>query len=585
MSDKKNSNVHVVSLSNYVSPVIKEDQSKDWVTYGKKNEYWQYLIDRSTGSTTNAACIQFMIKLIVGGGLTASDKARNPQAYAAMKGIFKDKDVRRISDDFKRLGHAIIQVRYKGKHKSIESGTHFPVEQIAPQKLQEGEDEIQGFYYPKNFDWSKVHSKGQLNFVPAFGTSKEGVEFLYIKTYSPGLFYYSVVDYSPALQWAETEEEVANYHINNIQNGFAPSMMVNFNNGVPSPQVQKDIVKKINQKYKGSSKTGEAFIAFNDSKENAGTIEAVQLSDASDQYQFVSDEAKQQILTGHRIPSPLLLGIPSGSGFSSTADELKTAFTLLEHQEAMYFREILINAFDQILAFNNISLDLEFESLNPFDNGEEQVLEQTKLSHGLEFDDKEMFEALDKFGEDEDLKNWELVDEREVDYDAEDALDQTLMLVNTGTARPNAKSEQDGEGASGEVYKVRYQYNPLRTSQNSRTFCKMMVNAAKIYRKEDIIQMGSKSVNPGWGAGGANTYSIWLYKGGGGCGHRWFRKTYKSRNGVVPDVNNPRAQTVSRSKQRQDDFRAEENESMVSRKPGSTNTGQFLDGREWTPKP
>ena len=506
--------------------------------------------------------------------------------------------------------------------------------------------------------------------MPAFGTSKEGIEFLYIKTYSPGLFYFSVVDYAPALQWAETEEEVANYHINNIQNGFAPSMLINFNNGIADPEIQKDIVRKSNIKLKGSSNTGTAIFSFNDNKESAATIDPVTLSDASEQYQFVSTEAKQQILTGHRIPSPLLLGIPTGSGFSSSSDELKTAFTLLEHQEAQYFREILIDAFNQILAFNNISLDLEFESLNPFEDKIVEIADKTAgegeqisttpaasekeleaqaglrgsvggvqgilgiqasvaagttdiesainmlveiygfsrevavkllgevkkeivlsiikdfipVNLNLEFDDKEMFEALDKFGEQEDLKNWELIDEREVNYESEDALDSTLMLVNTGTARPNAKSEQDGEGASGEVYKVRYQYNPLRTKDTSRQFCKMMVNAAKIYRKEDIIQMGSKSVNPGWGAGGANTYSIWLYKGGGGCGHRWFRKTYKSRNGVVPDVNNPNAQTVSRSQQRQDDFVAETNESIVSVKPGATKTGQFLDGREWTPK-
>ena len=53
-----------------------------------------------------------------------------------------------------------------------------------------------------------------------------------------------------------------------------------------------------------------------------------------------------------------------------------------------------------------------------------------------------------------------------------------------------------------------------------------MVNAKKIYRKEDIIKMGDKRVNPGFGVKGAATYSIWLYKGGARCFHKWFRKTY-----------------------------------------------------------
>ena len=50
-----------------------------------------------------------------------------------------------------------------------------------------------------------------------------------------------------------------------------------------------------------------------------------------------------------------------------------------------------------------------------------------------------------------------------------------------------------------------------------------MTKAGKIYRKEDIIAMGRRAVNPGWGKGGANTYSIWKFKGGGNCYHKWFR--------------------------------------------------------------
>ena len=38
--------------------------------------------------------------------------------------------------------------------------------------------------------------------------------------------------------------------------------------------------------------------------------------------------------------------------------------------------------------------------------------------------------------------------------------------------------------------------------------------------------MGKQQVNPGFGEGGSNTYSIWLYKGGARCQHKWFRKTY-----------------------------------------------------------
>ena len=140
-----------------------------------------------------------------------------------------------------------------------------------------------------------------------------------------------------------------------------------------------------------------------------------------------------------------------------------------------------------------------------------------------------------------------------------------IGLASTGSARPNAKSEQDGE-SDGLRFKVRYQYAPLTTSANSREFCDKMVAAAKIYRKEDIIQMGDKPVNKGWGPkGSTDTYSIWEFKGGGDCHHFWMRKTYMAK-GTTPDANNPKAE-VSVNKAKKEGFTPKKNESNVAKRP------------------
>ena len=38
-------NLHIVNLSQYNKPQIKEDKRKNWVAYGDDNNYYQYLID------------------------------------------------------------------------------------------------------------------------------------------------------------------------------------------------------------------------------------------------------------------------------------------------------------------------------------------------------------------------------------------------------------------------------------------------------------------------------------------------------------------------------------------------------------
>jgi hypothetical protein len=107
-------------------------------------------------------------------------------------------------------------------------------------------------------------------------------------------------------------------------------------------------------------------------------------------------------------------------------------------------------------------------------------------------------------GEDEDLEEWELIEEAPVDYEKDEELNSKIELASTGSAKPNAKSDQDGENEDGFRYKVRYQYAPLKETTRdgksvTRDFCSKMINAKKIYRKEDIMAMSSKSVNPGWG--------------------------------------------------------------------------------------
>ena len=155
--------------------------------------------------------------------------------------------------------------------------------------------------------------------------------------------------------------------------------------------------------------------------------------------------------------------------------------------------------------------------------------------------------------------------ECEVDYNNE------YSFASTGNAFPNAKSEQDNED-----YKVRYQYAPLKVNENSREFCKKMVNAKKIYRKEDIIRMENQVVNAGWGPEGADTYSIWLYKGGGSCHHKWFRKIYVKK-GVNVDVNSPLAELISTTKARQQGFNPPANDNLVSIAPKDMENNGFLN--------
>jgi len=550
--------IRIVNLSTYTTPEVKEFKNKDWVAYGEDNNYYQYLIDRYNGSATNNAAINGISQMIFGRGLDATNSNKRPDEYAQMKSLLKNDDVRKLSYDLKLMGQCAMQVIYNKKHTRIIEVAHFPIETLRSGKANE-EGEIDSYYYMA--DWSDVKPSDEPERLAAFGSSKEEIEIYCVKPYRAGFYYYSPVDYQGGLQYAELEEEIANYHLNNIMNGLAPSMLINFNNGIPDEEERSIIESKIREKFSGSSNAGRFILSFNDNNESGATVEPVQLSDAHQQYQFLSEESMSKVMVSHRIISPMLLGIKDSTGLGNNAEELKTASVLMDNTVIRPFQNLLINAFDDILAFNEITLNLYFRTLQPLEfvdlenaMTKEQVEEETgekletqlkkpcwdgyeqigtKIKDGKEVPNCVPLEDIDRLKseiyeslvnlEDEDLSDYELIDTRPAnDYD--DALNSSLNLASAVASSPSKKSEQDTS-----ILKIRYKYTTGRsTAGKSRDFCDKMLSANKVYRKEDLDKQSSD--NSQFAPKGESTYNIWLYKGAVNCSHYCERRKYLRKN-------------------------------------------------------
>lgn len=531
-------NIHFLQLGEYTRPEIKEVKNKDWVAYGEDNDYFDYLIDNFNGSPTNNAVINGIIQQIYGSGLDAKDKARKPEQWANLKSMLHADCLRNAVCDLKITGQAALQVVYDKGKKKVKRVEHFPVNTLRAEKANE-EGEIEGYYY--HHDWAHIKPHDQPKRIPAFGSkNSELIEILYIKPYALGYFYYSPVDYQGCLPYCELEQEVANYHINNVKNGLTAGALINFNNGIPDTKDQKEIEAKIAAKFSGSTNAGKFVLAFNRDKEAAATIEPLQLSDAHAQYEFLSAESTQKIMVGHRVTSPMLLGIKDQTGLGNNAEELKTAIALFEATVINPFRLLLIDAIERIMEVNDLNLNIYFRSLSPFEEADEQEAVQSEQNLSaqthLEASEKdnrpflndelaeELLEALEGLGESEEdlLADFEFVDSEDAedepaDFDAEEYLNN----------REDFAAQQDSDQDS-ERYKVRYVYTKGTRKEpkgESRPLCRALMSAGKVYRKEDILKLSSK--------GGAQSkgqeYSVWKFKGGANCYHRWERRVYRKK--------------------------------------------------------
>ena len=535
-----NPGLKFINLNTYTSPEIIEDKNQSWVSYGADNNYYGYLNDLFNGSPTNSAAINGIAQLIAGRGLDATDSAENPNGYAVMKKLFKEDCLHKVAIDLKLFGQASVQVIYNEEHTQIVQVEHFPIETLRPERCNEDGD-IEAYYYSN--DWADVKNKDEVKRIPAFSMSTADIEILCIKPYKPGFYYFSPPDYQGACQYIEMETEISNFHLNSLLNGMAPSLLMNMNSGIPDEDTQREIEQKIYSKYTGTSNAGRIILAFNNGAEEQATVETIQLSDAHQQYQFLSEESSQKIIIGHRITSPMLLGIKNNTGLGSNAEELASASILFDNTVVRPFQDLILKAFDTILAFNGVALKLYIKTLQPLEfvdlenaQTSEEVEEQTGQKRDFSSDVPELTDEiaaavlarLETVGEDEDLENWDLIDARPAnEYDAD--VRNGLNLASVVRSTPSQKSDQDTL-----ILKVRYAY--MGNNNPQRDFCQKMWNAGKIYRVEDLdsdhpdYNGNADGVNPGFGIDGAANYNCFLYKGGPNCRHYFERRTYLRKN-------------------------------------------------------
>ena len=706
MSKKKkiHSSIEVIELNAYTTPKIEEVRNSDFVDYGVDNLYFQYLIDRYIGSTTNQAIIKGTATKIYGKGLCVLNEAEIPLAQEKIDNLIVHSDLRKLAFDRKLLGMAALQIQYnKGKVAKV---SHFPMETLRAGKIGDSGKVEKWYYHPS---WKDYKKSDNLKEFPIFGSTKSKKTEIYILSpYTSGYYYYSPVDYAGALSYAYLEEIISEYLINDALNGFSGTKVINMNNGVPDSDQQRRLKQQLLNKFTGQH-GDKVVVSFNANKESATTVENLPLDNAPEHYAYLADECRNKLITGHNVTSPLLLGVRDGSGFSSNADEIKNSSLFFNNTVIKVYQEEITDALEEIFAINGIDAELYFKTIQPLefidtdnmddDTAEEEtgidqdeanlaLSEEVELSYndypqgaknnakralkykkengsscgtsvgwtranqlangenisrdtisrmasfkrhqqhkdvpytegcgGLMWDawggsagvnwaisklkqiDKDKLSLskegsftneLIEQGEFLDASEWELIDERDVDLETEEELDsevaswnapkeeklsllqRVLNLASTGTARPNSKSEQD-KTIEGDMYKVRYKY--VGNPNPQREFCRMMMSAGKLYRKEDIIAMGSKAVNAGFGIAGADTYSIWEFKGGARCHHKWQRLTFKSRSKTI-DVKSPNAPKVSTNQAEREGYRVR-NPKNVSIKPKDMPSKGFYNG-------
>jgi len=561
------SDIKLITLTNYVRPPLMEDKSRDWVMNGRLNQYYSYIVDRNNGSPTNASINESYTTLIYGKGLRTSSGALGAEGWGRLQTILRPRELRKMVRDFQVFGEFSFEI-IESKGGELHSLTHVPKEMLIPAIANE-KNEIEKYWFSRNWQKYTDIDYTPISF-PAFGAQKGNSMFV-ARPYTVGNEYFGSPDYSSGLVYAEIEEELSNMYISSIKNGLSAGYIINIPNGTNyTPEEKEEFERQVKKKLTSSSNASNFIISFNDQEVAIDVTPFPVNSSVHKQWSELTEQAKTQLMTAHRVISPSLVGLSSASGFSSVADEMDMSERQTIKRVIKPKQDFVIESLEEVLVHYGINLDLYFA---PLTEEKIEVKEETaELSSHVCMSDgapEELADSLIELGETLDASEWTMLSSTEVDYETDDDIYKTEFAVSIGRANPNAKSSQDNEDIA-----IRYRY--VGNPNPQRAFCKKMMKANRLYRKEDILKMGTRVVNEGFGAKGTNDapYSIWLYKGGGlrsknfpqgTCRHAWNREIYLKRADGKGKVES--SEKISTSEARRKGYKVPTNENIVSIKP------------------
>ena len=537
-------------------PKFKENKNKGIVTFGEKNDFPDTLLEFYNRSPKHGAIVRQKARFVAGEETLVDG---NPSAVKVIdyvnpyEGIqeFKNK----LALDYELFNGFAYEVHYN-KVGQISALYHVDFSNVRT---------LDHEIYMWAEDWKKAKHEDMKHYAP-FNPNKAQpmeVQLFYFREYAPSLGVYPLPPYQHCLQYIEIDVEIANFHNNNIRNGFANGTLVQLFKGQPTEEIAYNFERKFKQKTTGTDNAGGVLIQFNEMNEKSAEIAHLQPSDMDKQFLQLNETVQDEIFIGHNFPK-ILLGYAT-EGALGQRNEMIEAYELF-HKSYVNKRQVkldtcLENTLEYV--YPGIELDtkdsdflgVDYVALYQFgivsreEAREALGLQNTTIqaqkfdSHTCEFhkwSDNDL-SVFAKFGADEsEFEEVKLTFElttKEKRVLAVVNSDEKATLKDISTATKIGEEEvikilkqlQDsgkinwtnnaikitdigrGEIADTELPKLelRYKYDldpdalPLQPGGESREFCVQMLKMEKLYTRDEIDQMSA-----------ILGYSVWLRRGG-----------------------------------------------------------------------
>jgi hypothetical protein len=386
-----------LKLQAHKTPVFKEEKSKEWIIYGADkeggyyNNYPGYLLYLFNRSSKHNAFINGKVLYICGAGVGFDSTDLSIEDIALANDFINKENtnfdtlkdiVKKCVLDKKLFGGYYLEVIWNKAGNNFEL-LHFPYNNLRKAK------DADGYWYSK--DWSKQKQSPEetdLEYIPLFDPEKPtGRQIFVSKEYRPDLDAYPLPDYVASAVYAEVDVELSNYRLNAIKSGFNAGTILNFSNGRPTEEEKEEIEARLKEKFTGTDRANSLLITFSGNKDSAPTIEHLTPQNVDSQLTELNDQVIQELIIGHHIPNPMLVGIKT-AGELGTKDQINDSYELYKNTYIIPNQAEIEKDFNYLLKLKGFSNRIYLKELDPI---EEQLPIEEKIKVMTKNEVREMY--------------------------------------------------------------------------------------------------------------------------------------------------------------------------------------------------
>lgn len=333
-----------------------ENRGKGYITYGTDNQYPEYLWGLYNDTTSLKTIIKGTADFVAG-----DDAICNVQGFD--KEINKKGDtmfelIGLLARDYLIYGGYAIQV-VRNKAGNIGELYYIDFRYLRASKKRDV------FYYSE--EYGKKYARSNKTVVyPKFVPEAKTIATSIVYVANEKSRTYPIPRYSGALKSCEIERAIDEFHLSSLENGFYGSYLMNFNNGIPSDELKAEIEENITDKFAGVSNAGRILINFSNGKDNAATVQKLEIQDFGEKYDAAYKRSREQIYCAFQAV-PAIFGLMSEStGFNE--QEFSQSFKLYNRTVVRPIQRNITDNLDKIFGVKGSTtitpFNLDTESQN-----------------------------------------------------------------------------------------------------------------------------------------------------------------------------------------------------------------------------